>query len=168
MRDNWHGLIKILEAKHIRNGEVIWEDKNIYNVFHTLAEKHILDVMFAGESLSTFYYAGLDNRTTLAAADDIDDLVEEPTVNGYRRQSVSASGFTVAVNDDGVYRALSPIVTFTATGSGWGPVQNLFMATKSDSTGVLLGSALLSQSLIMDNGDSFSVRMGLSLRDYSS
>lgn len=65
----------------------------------------------------------------------------------------------------GVYRASGQIVTFSATGSGWGPVSNLFMATAADDSGILVASNPLSNTITLEGGDAFNVRMALALRD---
>ncbi|MGK3945760.1 hypothetical protein ABK046_46375, partial [Streptomyces caeruleatus] len=65
----------------------------------------------------------------------------------------------------GFYRATSQIVTFIATGAGWGPVSNLFMATSADDSGILLASNPLSNSITLESGDAINMRMALALRD---
>lgn len=169
MRKDWHGLVKILEAQHIRNGEVIWEAKNLYNLLHAGGELFFLTCCFQNDGTypPENYYFGLDNRATLDVNDEMTDLVDEPSGNGYARQAInSENGFTIdAVG--GVYRASSPILTFSATTGSWGPASCLFLTDKIDGSGTLLASAPLSSEINLDAGDSFTMRMSLSLKDTS-
>lgn len=167
MRKDWHGLVKILEAQHIRNGKVIWEAKNLYNLLHAGGELFFLTCCFQndGSFPPEQYYFGLDNRPTLDVADLMTDLVDEPVGNGYLRQAVSSTdGFSLDVSNN-VYRAASQILTFSATTGGWGPVNTLFLTTAANDDGILLASAPLSNEISLDPGDSFNMRMSLSLRD---
>lgn len=170
MRKDWHGLMKIIEAQHIRDGKVIWEAKNLYNLLHAGGELFFLTCCF--ENDGTFppdqYYFGLDNRPSLSVDDMMTDLVDEPIGNGYLRQSVSSSsGFTIDIVNN-VYRASSQIIVFSATTGSWGPATTLFLTTRSDNDGVLLASAPLSNEISLESGDSFSMRMSLSLKDTSA
>ena len=46
---NWNGLVKILHIQHLsREGEVLWEDFDLKNVFHTEGEAFVLNAVFAG------------------------------------------------------------------------------------------------------------------------
>lgn len=165
---NWHGIMKILEFKHIRNNEVIYKEENILNTFHVGGELYVLSCCFNnnGDFPPDNYYIGLDNRSAIEIEDLITDISDEPVGNGYSRQAVSSNGgFEVEVVN-GIYRATSEIVTFTATGSGWGPVKNIFMSTE-DSGGVLLATSLLSSTLTAIAGDSYVMRMAMTLKDSS-
>jgi hypothetical protein len=168
MKKDWHGLVKILEIQHIRDGKVIWEEKNLLNTLHIGGEMFMLTCAF-DSSPGTYppanYYFGLDNRGAITVDDLMTDIIDEPSGNGYLRQAVSSSNqFTIDIVS-GVYRATSQIVTFSATGSGWGPVSNLFMATSVDGSGILLASNPLSNSITLTNGDAINMRMALALRD---
>lgn len=170
MKKDWHGLVKIIEAQHIRNGKIIWEAKNLYNLLHAGGELFFLTCCFQndGSFPPEQYYFGLDNRSTLDVTDLMTDLVDEPVGNGYLRQAVSSTnGFSLDVSNN-VYRAASQILTFSATTGSWGPVNTLFLTTAADNDGILLASASLSNEITMDPGDSFNMRMSLSLRDTSA
>lgn len=163
MKENWHGLMKILEIQHIRNNEVIWEKHDLYNIMHTGGDQFCLMCCFDndGSYPPEKYYFGLDNRPSLNFGDVIDDLIDEPNINGYARQSIdSYNGFTVS-SSNGIYRASSGIITFSATSGSWGAVSNLFLVGNN----ILIASAPLSDSVTLEAGDSFNVRMSLSLRD---
>lgn len=162
----WHGLMKIVDVQHVRDGKVIWGAKNLLNTFHLAGEQRILQYCFSGQTVPSNFYVGLDARVTLAESDTIDDLLDEPTGDGYVRQAVASNGFTVEAVDN-VYRASSPIVTFTASpSSSWGPVTNIFLADSTDDSGILFASAPLGQSVTVENGDSILMRIALALRDY--
>ena len=135
------------------------------NTLHDLGEKFVLDAAFADASVvPENYYFGLDNRTSVDASDTMDDLSGEPSTNGYARQSVSSDGtFTVALNDDDVYEATSPIINFSASGGSWGPVRRLFMTTSATASGVLIATVDLTSSLTVNNGESYNMRLGLAL-----
>jgi hypothetical protein len=170
MKESWNGIMKILEIQHIRDNKVIWENKNLYNTLHVGGEAYLLACCFVnpGTFPPTNYYFGLDNRATIDANNIITDLYDEPISSGYLRapvgSSVSSGGFTLEIVN-GVWRATGQIVTFSATGSGWGPVSNLFLATTADNSGILLASSKLSNPITLSGGDSVNVRMSLALKD---
>jgi len=162
-------LLTILEIQHIRDGKVIWEDKNLRNTLHVLAEQYFLSILFAGIAPVANFYMGLDDRQVIDVADTMESLVNEPTHNGFLRQQVSSStGWNIQETTVGaitLYRAIGNIVTFAANGGSWGPIHNLFMTTTSDNTGILLSSVPLSQEVTLNSGDTINMRMSLSLRD---
>jgi hypothetical protein len=168
---NWNGLVKILHIQHLsKGGEVLWEDFDLKNVFHTEGEAFVLNAVFAGGNnpntiIPDLFYFGLDNRTLPTAADTMSDVSNEPATNGYFRSSASSTAqFTVTLVD-GINQANGPILQFTAAGGSWGPVSQLFLTNKSDDSGSLLATVALSSSLTVDDGESVNMRMGLSLRD---
>jgi hypothetical protein len=181
MKKNWHGLVKILEIQHIRDGKVIWEDKNIYNTLHIGGEAYILTCAFSNDRSipPTNYYFGLDNRAEISVDDLITDLVDEPVGGGYLRQPISPIAASPAIGEpaisefsiedvNDIYRATSKIITFYATTStGWGPVKNLFLATTVNNSGILIASNKLTSPVVLTGGDFVNMRMGLSLRDES-
>lgn len=170
MNKNWHGIMKIIEAQQIRNGSIIWEEKNIYNTLHSLGEEFFLKCCFAisEKHPPENYYLGLDNRSTTSVGDIVSSLMDEPTgVNGYLRKPVnSVSGFTIELVS-GVYRATSQIVSFSAVGGSWGPVSNIFLINTSTNveSSVLLATANLSSAITVANGDTINMRISLSLQD---
>ena len=170
MRETWNGLLKIIEIQHLdRDGTVLWKDSNVHNVLHVNGEQFLLNALFVGGNSGFYipdnYYFGLDARGSVLAADTITDLAGEPQTNGYSRQLVSSlNQFSVAIFG-GIYQAVSPIVSFGASGGSWGPVTNLFLTTDLGSAGTLISSVPLSQSLTVIDGQVVSLKMGLSLRD---
>lgn len=160
-------LLKIEEIKHVDvDGTVLWQEDDVYNVFHRNGQMYLLSVTFAtdsGVTIPSNYYIGLDNRTTPSASDTLLSLSGEPTQNGYLRQAVSsANGFSVDLEDDD-YRAMSSVVTFTASSGSWGPVQSLFLATSSTNTGYLISSATLDNARTVLDGQTISMRISVGL-----
>ena len=167
MNKNWQGIMKVLEIQHLsKTGKVLWEDKNLLNLLHTEGEGYILDVVFGGGIIPDTYYLGLDNRDTIAASDTPDDLITEPIGNGYTRQPVLSSGeFTFALTTGGFIQAQTPIVTFIASGGSWGPVNNLWLTTEADNTGLLISTVSLTSEVTLLDGERVTMRLGLGMRD---
>ena len=169
MNENWHGLIRILEIQCVKDGDVLWKEENLYNIFHSEGEEFMLSAVFTGGVTNTFipeyYYFGLDNRTTLDATDTMTSLTQEPSTNGYTRQMIASTGQFTISQVGGIYVAESPIVSFSASGGAWGPVRNLFLTTQTDVTGYLISSVPLSQQVTVEDGASINVRMALGLKD---
>jgi hypothetical protein len=170
MKENWNGIMKIVEAKIIRNNEVIWENKNLYNILHSDGESMILQTLFYndGSMPPEYYYLGLDSRVELAYADTMEDIMDEPSGSGYTRQQISSSsmvnsGWNISMGTS-LHKAVTNIVSFNATGS-YGPVSNLFLTDASDNSGNLISSVSLSSPATLNSGDTLSLRMTLSLRD---
>lgn len=173
MKPNWHGILRILEIQHLNsNGEVLWQQKDVYNTLHQDGEEFLLRAAFTGGQNSTVipeeYYLGLDNRQSIAASNTMDDLIGEPTGYGYERQSVKSSGeFAINFQNDH-FVATSPIVAFRATTGNWGPASNVFITDKSDNTGYLIATAVLSSPIFVNSGDAITMRIGMQLRTCSS
>jgi len=146
------------KVRHIGSqGEVLWEDEGP-NIFHDAGEEWLCKVAFSEEAaVPASFYLGLDNRATPTEADTLNDLSGEPTGNGYARQAIASDGVDWTVQQDagsGDWEAQSKTVTFTASGGAIGPVQQMFLATTSDNTGVLICTRPLSQSRTLADGES--------------
>jgi len=173
MRKDWNGILKVLEIEHIRDGKVIWSDKNLYNTLHTEGEGYLLEILFKnpndGSLPPEYYYLGLDARTSIEVSDNMAAIIDEPVGNGYFRQLVSSkpeqsTGWLITSNS-GYTKALGSIITFTAAGGSWGPVSTLFLTNQNDNDGVLISSVALSDEATLDDGDVINLRMALTLRD---
>jgi len=170
MKKDWNGLIKVLEIwKTDAQGNVVWRDENLYNIFHLSGEEFILRAVFAGGVDNAYipenYYFGLDNRTSLAASDTLETVTAEPNDNGYARVAVSSDGIFSVSLVGSHYRATGPVISFSADGGSIGPVTKLFLATSNDDSGALIASVPLTQTLTLSDGEGVNVRMGLSLKD---
>ena len=154
MKSSWRGILKILEAQHIRDGSVVWSESNIHNVLHADGEMFMLSCCFAndGTVVPGQYYFGLDARSSVSVTDVMVDISGEPSGNGYTRQTVLSNGGFTVVQQSGIYRAVPNVVTFTASGSGYGPVRNLFLTNKSDGSGYLISTATLSSPVTLSAG----------------
>jgi hypothetical protein len=95
----------------------------------------------------------------------MENIVSEPSANGYERIALSSSGVFNVSLQGAHYRADGPIVSFAATSGSWGPIRNLFLTTQSDNNGVLIASVPLSQTITVNMGEAVNMRMGLSLKD---
>ena len=166
---NWHGLLKVLEFTQTRNGEIVTQFKDLKNLLHSDGESFILQACFFGGQTSSIipdnYYLGLDNRESIDVADTMVSLSGEPIGNGYARQAISSAGSFVVAFTNTHYVATSPIVSFQATGTSWGPVNNLFLTTETDATGFLISSVILPQAVTVLAGDLVTLRTALSLKD---
>jgi hypothetical protein len=157
-----------------KNKNIKYEQSNIKNTLHQIGESYMLNCLFVnktrkdkGEIQKTredFYYAGLDNRSTLNTTDVMSSLVNEPSANGYSRQKITSWSSPVISNS--VFVTKSNNITFnasTGTNTGWGPVKNIFLATTQNISGILISSAKLNQELKMVAGDTIVLVMNLSL-----
>ena len=169
MKDNWRGLMKVLYIQHLRNGKVIYEEKDILNTLHIEGEELLLRIAFLSLIVPTAYYIGLDNRASLAVDDTLSTVsaVEPTATNGYLRVAASpGTDFSLTINGSGNNQVNTPIITFRSNPGDWNrPVQNLFLASSSDDSGYLIASAQLSASLDMNAGDMVNLRLGLALRN---
>ena len=171
MNKNWHGLLEVLEVKHIRNNQVIWQNFNLHNILHTQGEEFILKALFSNLiTKPTYYYFGLDNRDNILLDDTLLSLNGEPQVHNYSRQAANSTDDWTFALIDGSMQARSLILTFGAYGGSWGPIRNLFLTTQiqedPEEDGYLISSIYLGNSSItVTSGDSISLRMAVKLRN---
>lgn len=168
-----------------KNNNIKYEQKNIKNTLHQAGQFYMLNSLFTnitrcnppgvanscdGQAVSLgnlkstrsdFYYAGLDNRTSLSTTDTMASLVDEPSSNGYIRQKITSWSSPVISNS--VYVVKSNSITFSSSSTGWGPVKNIFLATTQNTTGFLISSVKLNQELTLKAGDTAVLIMNLSL-----
>jgi hypothetical protein len=161
-------LLTIDSIQHIdKDGNVLWEETNIPNIFHTGGQQFLLSVAFStavGVIVPASYYLGLDNRSTLALTDTFTSLSAEPTQFGYARQAVSsATGFNLEVDSGGNFIMRSSVVTFSASGGSWGPVRNVFLSTSASNTGFLVSSVVLGTPRTVADSQLITVRMSIGL-----
>jgi hypothetical protein len=168
--ETWRGLMEIDEINLWRNGEVVWRAEKIKNLLHSDGEEFLLRAAFTGGQVSdiipTNYYVGLDNRPTPLLDDTIVNITGEPATNGYSRQAVGSSGdFTVSNQDNTNFKAISPILTFRASGGSWGPITNLFLTDRSNDSGYLISTATLPEEITVESGDAITLRLVMKMRD---
>jgi hypothetical protein len=164
---SWRGIMRILEVQHAdRCGKVLYSESDVRNVIHTKGEEFILGALFAGQSLPSNYYIGLDSRSALEASMEISDVSEyEPIVNYYSRQSVGSESFQIITGASGHKQANSPTILFKAVGGSWGPVKNIFLADGLGygSNCTLISSAALSRQITVLDGEVVTMRMAMAL-----
>lgn len=164
-------LLTIQEITHwSRDKKILWHDTNLPNTFHGDGEEFILKALFVGDGIPENYYFGVDNRSSIDVDDTLLSLVDEPSAgtHGYARQIITSEGqFVMGVSAQGNHMVNSPIVYFSAIGGSWGPVKNLFLTNTSqdDYDGYLIASVPLTHTVTVLDGESISMRMGLTLRD---
>jgi hypothetical protein len=164
MKENWKGLIKILEIQHLdKNGNIIWKDNNLTNILHHEGELVILSSMFTDGVVPPIYYFGLDQRYELSLNDNLSTIYNEPNTSGYARVAVSSVGQFSLITTSGVSTAYSPVISFAAVGGSFS-ASNLFMATSADSSGQLIASVPLNNFITVQSGEQISMKMSLTLR----
>jgi hypothetical protein len=159
-------IMRIVDLVHRdASGRVIFESTNIHNMVHGSGEEFMLGVLFSGEAVPDLYYMGLDSRSAPSSSDLMGDLESsEPSSNGYERQSVDSGDFALALNSSGSWQATGPTVLFRATGGSWGPVRNIFLCTGLGyESPVLISSAPIGQDLVVQDGETVTMRMAMSL-----
>jgi hypothetical protein len=162
----WQGLMKILEINHISNNKILYQQKNIKNTLHSSGEEFIIRSLFDDLEKTETYYIGLDNRSSLNVSDTLSTAyILEPNQNSYERQSASIQEFSITTNSSGNVQANSPVISFRSIGGPWGPVKNIFLTTSLGSSGYLISSARLSQSLTVNDGEIITMRMSFTLKD---
>jgi hypothetical protein len=145
---------------------LIWEDEQ-RNLLHDEGEIALLSAYFAttmtgyGASPGTLY-VGLDNRVAVDETDQLADLENEPSTNGYARVAVDcagdgATGEWVITQPAQAYQAKTIALVFTASGGSWGPVSKGFLCTSADASGKLISTVPLSMSRTPGDGETITV-----------
>ena len=172
-------VLHIDAIQHLdKDGNILWEAKDLHNLLHDEGELYILSAAFAtamagyGAPPSNLYL-GLDTSTrTLAEADTLALVTENSVSNGYSRAALSTSG-AGTVSDDfyitqpgAYYQAQSKIIEWTATNNTWTTVTKLFLTTASTGTsGKLICSIALSANRTLSVGDTIRCAMYLGLSE---
>lgn len=167
---NWPGIMKIKEIQHLdHNGNILWKASNILNLLHLEGEQYLLQAAFQGGQNSTiipeYYYLGLDNRLSVKVDDKITNLISEPYGNGYQRAEISSANDFAVNFEQSHYVATSPIVAFRSTVGSWGPVSNLFLTAEVDGSFKLLSTATLPTAIVLNSGESITMRIGMQIRE---
>lgn len=163
---NENHLVRIVSLVHRdSSGNVLMKKSDMLNMVHFSGERFILRALFAGGDIPLFYYLGLDSRSSPSKSNVMEDLNgSEPSANGYARQSVNSKGFSLTKEASGSWRATGSSILFNASGGSWGPVSNIFMCTGLDyGPSVLISSVPIGQNLIVQDGETITMKMALSL-----
>ena len=122
-------------------------------------EVDILDVYFDTQAVRTTLYFSLWNDTPVET-DSMTDLLNEVSGSGYADIALTrGTDWSVPTAGGGT---VTPTKTFTATGA-WGAATYLVLSTASDTSGLLIAYAALSQSRTLANGDTLDVTMTVTL-----
>lgn len=181
MNKKWHGLLIIEEITHRnKDGKILWQENNLTNILHNTGEKLLLSSVFSGFALPTNYTFGLDARTILTTTGGTNGealiypyIVNnvtlatkpngEPVGSGYARVNVANNTFSIILDSDNHYRANGPVISFLASGSGYGPVNNLFLLYSANGQDIIVSTVPLTQPLTMISGEVINVKMGIKL-----
>lgn len=166
-----NGLLKIAyksiwNIKHIRNGEVIWEDTG-KNSLAQQGQEATLELMFRGTSAyaPAQYYVRLCNEDLVISSTLATVSTEPAGTYGYAAQLLerSTTGFPTKSLISGVYTLTTKVLTFTASGGSIGPVKTAYLATTSDNSGSLIAYRGLSMARTVLNGDSMTLQFAIDL-----
>jgi len=155
--------------QHVRNGKVIWEQKDIRNALADEGEKNMLNVYFRQTNEPTSFYLRLCNDSLLET-DTLSAVQNEPAGNGYAPQELgrSVTGFPTIELDSGNYQVVSAVVEFTASGGNIGPVNTAYLATTQDNTGLLICYQALSTSRTVLENDIFRANLTIKVENAST
>lgn len=128
------------------------------------AEQAFLQMLMQGSTsivtAGSHFYIGLCDNDP-AKDDDLTDVSELDTVFGYARQGAvrNATDWVISLVN-GVYRARSAVLTFTAAGGDWQPFRRAFLTNVDSGTvGKLLAySAPLPADVMLLDGISFTMQ----------
>jgi hypothetical protein len=161
-----HAIVITADVKHIRDGEVIWEAKNLETRINGLmdeGENLMLDVFFRNATAPSSFYLGLGNNGgTPGVPNETATLssITEVSGTGYARQTIERSsiGFPILQKDTntGDWEVISKDVTFTNTGtSNWTAADYLFLTdVASGTSGKLIATVATSISRVLVPNDS--------------
>jgi hypothetical protein len=161
-----HAFVITADVKHIRDGKVIWEAKNLEARINGLmdeGENWILDVFFRNATAPTSFYLGLGNNGgTPGVPAETATLanITEVSGTGYARQTVERSsvGFPTIQKDSttGDWEVISKDVTFTNTGAtNWTAADYLFLTdVDSGTSGKLIATVATNVSRVLAPNDS--------------
>lgn len=161
-------LYGVWDIRHFsKDGRLLWRDQG-ENLIHDEGEEFFVKVLFSEvASPPAAYYIGLDARSSPAEDDNLAALDGEPTTDGYARVAVNSDATDFTVTKDagsGDWEAKSKECDFTASGGNWPAVTQAFLATSSDGSGKLIATKALSQSRIVNDGETlkvtFTIRIG--------
>jgi len=167
---NWNGVWTI---KHIRKGEVIWEDTG-NNSLVQQGEVAMLESFFKNtvDSAPTEFYVRLCNSTP-SITSTLPSIIGEASGFGYAAQLLPRSSVGWIESDytgAGNYRLKSKVVTFTASGGSIGPVTNAYLATVDgvdipdiSPIAKLIAFRALSMTRTILDGDSMTIQIRIDL-----
>lgn len=113
-------------------GRIKWQETR-HNALANEGQQEMLGVYLQGTTAPTAYAIGLSSMT-FAKTTAYAGITNEPSGNGYSRQTVNrdgtAAGWPTLALDTGDFKATSKTITFTASGAGFGPVTSAFLVSE--------------------------------------
>jgi len=137
------------------------------NELHTEGLQYLLELAFSEEqSVPATFYVGLCEDTELAENASLGDQTEL-SGNGYARQTLSSNSTDWISAGDGTNdrKTTSATVIFSASGGAWNTAYTAFLATSSDDSGKLLGSAQVNSGsgYTLADGENYEFEIEISL-----
>ena len=165
MSNPWNGLLILEELKVYEQatGKILYEDKNLKNVFNVGGQTLFLSCMFKNTSVPNEYYVGLDSRTTITAAQTMADISGEPSGNGYLRQPLVKNTNFEFVPDVTPPKIRSSTVSFTATGTSYTATDMFLCNVGTGYSGVLISTLSFGTTLTVSPGAVVSMKFAMSL-----
>lgn len=153
------------DIRHIRNGKVIYEEKNKKNILVDQGEKAIVDIIYRKKDTLYFsadmFYIGL-YKGSISESTILTTVPGEPTTGGYSRLQCERSDVgwpTIEKDGNNNWRVVSKWLELTAVGANIGPVSGAFICTSSDNSGTLFGAIAMSVERTVVPGDKIQFRV---------
>jgi len=147
------------------DGRVLWSEI-AHNALANVGQQRMLEITFRGGSALAALYMALADATNPCSVTKTDStataLTGEPSGNGYARVQIeqNSTGWPTSALDSGDWQLTSKVLTFTASGAGWGPVNCAVLTTAvSGTAGDHLMWAALSQARTLAAGESLDVTL---------
>ena len=153
------------DIRHIRNGKVIYEEKNKPNILVDEGEKAIIDVFYRKNAVLYFaadmFYIGL-YKGTVSESTILTTIPNEPSGFGYARLQCERSNVgwpTIEKDGNNNWRVISKWLELTAVGGNIGPVSGAFICTSLDNSGALMGGVAMAVERTVLPGDKIQFRV---------
>lgn len=147
-----------------QDGQLKWSETQ-HNALTNEGQQEMLGVYLQGATAPTAYAIGLSSMT-FAKTTGYAGITNEPSGNGYARQTVNrdgtASGWPTLALDSGDYKATAKVVSFVASGGSIGPVTSAFLVSATNNK--LVSYTALSQSRTLADGDTLQVTYSVKLQ----
>lgn len=158
---NWIGEY-CFEARDAA-GAIKWQECQ-HNALANEGQQEMLAVYLQGATAPTAYAIGLSSMT-FAKTTGYAGITNEPSGNGYARQTVNrdgtAAGWPTLALDTGDFKATAKTVTFTSSGT-IGPVTSAFLVSATNNK--LISYTALSTSRTLASGDTLQVTYAVKLQ----
>jgi len=175
LRGKRHPWIRVTaDVRHIRNGKVIWEAKDVEAMLNGLmdeGEQNILDSYFRNQNTPTSFYVGLGNNggtPGVPAETVILTGITEVAGTGYARIALArnTTDWPTLALDTGDYQVTSAQKTFqNSGGTAWSAADYLFLTdVASGTSGKLIATVALSVSRVLQASDQLQASIKVKLQ----